>query len=167
MRSFDDDVFITKNPDTALSRINSSLDRLQCLINDAVIDNISQSAKDRIQVLAKSLNGSDMNKTSGKITEVLEKLTTQQEESTLNATTPKGPMSETKTRPCPTTSNEYRHDNERETTRTQKTIQGTKRELGGRQESSPHRPSPDDADKMVTGLEMVNKLTRESVPRTA
>ena len=57
------------------------------------IKNISQSAKDRIQALASRLNGNNINKTLGKITEVLEKLTTQQE-STQSTSILKGPTSE-------------------------------------------------------------------------
>ena len=74
LRSFDDDVFNTKNPDSALSKIKSNLDRLEGLINNAAIKNISQSAKDRTQALANRLNGNAMNKTLGEITEVLEKV---------------------------------------------------------------------------------------------
>ena len=77
LRLFDDDVFNTKNPDSALSKMNSNLDRLEGLINNAAIENVSQSPRDRIQALANRLNGNDMNQTLGEITDVLEKLTTQ------------------------------------------------------------------------------------------
>ncbi len=79
-------MFNTQNPETAL---NSTLDRLENLINNATIENVNQSTKDRIQALANRLNGNDISKTLGKVTEVLEKLTTQQE-STLNTATPNG-----------------------------------------------------------------------------
>ena len=59
LRSFEDDVFNTQNPDTTQNRINSALDRLETLVNDATIENISQSTKDRIQALANRLNGND------------------------------------------------------------------------------------------------------------
>ena len=52
--------------------------------------------KDRIQVLANRLNGNDLIETLGKISEALEKLTIQQQESTPNAAIPKGLTSETK-----------------------------------------------------------------------
>ena len=74
MRSFDDDVFDTKNPDSALSKLKSNLDQLGSLINNVAIKNISQSI-DRIEALASRLN-SNVNKTLGEITEALEKLTT-------------------------------------------------------------------------------------------
>ena len=73
---FNDDVFNTQQPDNATNRINNILDRLENLINDTPVENVSQSAKDRIQALSNRLNGNDINKTLGKITEVLEKLTT-------------------------------------------------------------------------------------------
>ena len=91
---FNDDIFNTRNPDTVSNRINNTLERLESLINDTPLENISQSAKDRIQALSNRLNGNDINKTLGKITEVLEKLTTQQE-STQNATAPKNATPET------------------------------------------------------------------------
>ena len=90
-----------QNQDTVTNRINSALDRLESLINNVTIENISQSAKDRIQALANRLSGNDINKMLGKITEVLEKLTTQQE-STQHATIPKVPTSETKPHQKPT-----------------------------------------------------------------
>ena len=58
------------------------------------MEEVSQSAKDRIQALSNRLNGNDINKMLGKITEVLEKLTTQQE-STQSTTTLKDPTPET------------------------------------------------------------------------
>ena len=91
LRSLDDNVFNTQNPDTALNKINSTLNRFGSLLNNLVFENVSKSAKDRIQALANRLNGNDMNKTPRKITAALEMLTTQQEESTLNATTLKDP----------------------------------------------------------------------------
>ena len=59
--------------------IRSVPDRLESLVNNATIDNIGQSTRDRIQALANRLNGNNISKTLGKITKVLEKLTTQQE----------------------------------------------------------------------------------------
>ena len=99
LRSFDDDGFNIQNPDTAINKINSTLNRFGSLLNNAAIKNVSKSAKDRIQASANRLNGHDINKTLGKITEALEMLTAQQDESTLNATTPKGPTPETKLPP--------------------------------------------------------------------
>ena len=58
------------------------------------MEEVSQSAKDRIQALSNRLNRNDINKMLGKITEVLEKLTTQQE-STQSTTTLKDPTPET------------------------------------------------------------------------
>ena len=58
------------------------------------MEEVSQSTKDRIQALLNRLNGNDINKMLGKITEVLEKLTTQQE-SMQSTTTPKDPTPET------------------------------------------------------------------------
>ena len=87
MRSFEDNVFNIQNPETTQNRINSVLDRLESLFNNATIDNIGQSTKDRIQALANRLNGNDISKRLGKITKVLEKLTTQQE-NTSNEPTP-------------------------------------------------------------------------------
>ena len=92
---FDEDIFNTQNQDTMTNRINSALDRLESLINDTTIENISQSTKDRIQALTNRLSGNDINKTLGKITEVLKKLTTQQE-STQHATILKDLTPETK-----------------------------------------------------------------------
>ena len=46
LKSFDDDVFDTQSPDTSLSRINSTLDRLEIILNNTAIENISQSAED-------------------------------------------------------------------------------------------------------------------------
>ena len=77
MRSFDDDVFNTKNLGSTLSKMNSNLNRLEGLINNAAIENVSQSPRDRIEALANRVNGNNMNKMLGEITEVLEKLTTQ------------------------------------------------------------------------------------------
>ena len=54
---------------------------------------VSQSAKDRVQALTNRLNSNDINRMLGKITEVLEKLTAQQE-STQNRTTLKNPTPE-------------------------------------------------------------------------
>ena len=92
MRSFND-VFNTQISETALNRINSTLDRLENLINNQqrMIENVSQSTKDRIQALANRVNS----KTVGKITDVLEKLTTQQE-STPNVATLNGLTAQTK-----------------------------------------------------------------------
>ena len=87
MRSFEDDVFNIQNPETTQNRINSVLDRLESLVNNAKIDNIGQSTKDRIQDLANRLNGNDISKTLSKITEVFERLTTRQE-NTSNEPTP-------------------------------------------------------------------------------
>ena len=87
LTSFEDDVFNIQNPETTQNRINNVLDRLESLVNNATIDNIGQSTEDRIQALANRLNGNDISKTLGKITEVLEKLTTQQE-NTSNEPTP-------------------------------------------------------------------------------
>jgi hypothetical protein len=86
LRSFENDVFNTQNPETTQTWINSALDHLENLVNNATIENINQSTKDRIQALANRLNGNDIGKTLGKITEVLEKLTTQG--NTPNETTP-------------------------------------------------------------------------------
>ena len=58
------------------------------MINNTQMEDISQSAKDRILALSNRLNGNDINKMLGKITEVLKKLTTQQE-NTWITTTPK------------------------------------------------------------------------------
>ena len=91
LRPFNDDIFNTHNPGTARNRLNSTLDRLESLINKAAIENVSQSAKDRMQALANRLNGNDVNKTLGKMAQALEKLTTQQE-NTPNATTPNRSM---------------------------------------------------------------------------
>ena len=55
---------------------------------------LSQSAKDRILVLLNRLNRNDINITLGKITEVLKKLTTQQE-NTQKTMTPSDPAPET------------------------------------------------------------------------
>ena len=79
LRSFEDDGFNTQNPETTQNRINSALERLETLIDNATIENISQSTKHRIQALANRPNGNDISKTLRKITEVLENLTTQQE----------------------------------------------------------------------------------------
>ena len=87
LRSFEDDVLNTEGPETTQNRINSALDRLETLVNNATIENISQSTKDRTQALTNRPNGNDISKTLGKITEVLEKLTTQQE-NTSNGPTP-------------------------------------------------------------------------------
>ena len=76
---FDDDIFNTQSPEMTQNRINSAIDRLENLINNAEIETINQSAKDRIQALASRLNGNEMNKTLTKISEVLEKLTRPQE----------------------------------------------------------------------------------------
>lgn len=92
--NFDEDVFNTQNTDKTVNGINGALDRLERLVNDATLENISQSVKDRIQALANRLNGNDINKTLGKITEVLEKLTAQQENTQI-ATTQKDPTLET------------------------------------------------------------------------
>ena len=78
MKSFEDDVFDVQNSETTQNRISSILDRVESLVNNATIDNIGHSTKDRIQALANRLNGNDISKTLGKITKVLEKLTTQQ-----------------------------------------------------------------------------------------
>ena len=48
--------------------MNSTLDRLESPLNHTAIENVSQSAQDRIQALGDRLNGNDMNKTLGKIT---------------------------------------------------------------------------------------------------
>ena len=58
-----DDVFTTQNPDTALCRINSILDRLESLLNNSAIEDVSQSVKERIQALVNRLNGNDLNQT--------------------------------------------------------------------------------------------------------
>ena len=58
------------------------------------MEEVSQSVKDRIQALSNRLNRNDINKTLGKITEVLKKLTTQQE-SMQSTTTLKDPTPET------------------------------------------------------------------------
>ena len=64
--SVDDVVFNTQNPDTALNRINSTLNRSGSLLNNVAIENVSKSTKDTFQALANRLNGNDMNKTPGK-----------------------------------------------------------------------------------------------------
>ena len=65
-------MFDTQNPETTLNRINNTLDRLENLINNVTIENISQSTKDWIQVLANRLNGRDISKTLGEITSARE-----------------------------------------------------------------------------------------------
>ena len=60
LRLFGNDVFNTQNPETAQNRINRAVDRLEDLINNAAIDNVSQSAKDGTQALANRLNGNDI-----------------------------------------------------------------------------------------------------------
>ena len=47
LRPFDDDVLNTQTPETALSRINSILERLEGLLNNTAIENVSQFAKNR------------------------------------------------------------------------------------------------------------------------
>ena len=84
MRSFDD-VFNMQNPETALNRINSPLQ--QC--NDRKRKPIHERQNPGIQALANRVNGNDISKTLGKFTKVLEKLTTQQE-NTSNVATPNG-----------------------------------------------------------------------------
>ena len=68
MSLFDDVVFNTQNPETALSRINNTLERPKSLLNSTAIENVSQFAQDRILALANRLNNNDINKTLGKIT---------------------------------------------------------------------------------------------------
>ena len=57
---------------------NSTQVRLESIINSTAIENVGQSAKDRTHALTNRLNGNVISKTSGKIAEILEKLTTQQ-----------------------------------------------------------------------------------------
>ena len=63
--------FITQNPDTALSRINGILDRFESLINNAAIENVNHNQHPG------TCKQAERNKTPGKITKVLENLTTQ------------------------------------------------------------------------------------------
>ena len=69
LKSFDDDVFDTQSPDTSLSRINSTLDRLEIILNNTAIENISQSAKDGSRQ-SRTAEQQRYNKTLGKITQV-------------------------------------------------------------------------------------------------
>ena len=87
LRSFEDDLFDIQNPETTQNRINSILNHLKSLVNNATTDNIVQSTKYKIQALVNRLNGNDISKALGKITQVLEKLTIQQK-NTSNEPTP-------------------------------------------------------------------------------
>ena len=68
LRPFDDDVLNMQTWKPPKKRINSTLDRLESLLNYTAIENVSHSAQDRIPTPANRPNSKDINKTLGKIT---------------------------------------------------------------------------------------------------